>query len=103
MVIQEFRDNLPVEMSSHDFSGSEEALQNAKDYMQAEFVKPFGLYDAPLFKFELIKVSDSCYLWFQKYHHLITDGWGISLIVQRVARAYNEIIEGISKRAFFSL
>ena len=37
------------------------------------------------------KNKSFCYYSFQKYHHLIVDGWAISLIVQRLAAAYNAL------------
>ncbi|MEN8217965.1 MAG: condensation domain-containing protein, partial [Pseudomonadota bacterium] len=64
------------------------------EWMQREFVKPFQLYDELLFQFALCKASDNCYYWLKKYHHIIADGWAISLIVQRVAAAYNALATG---------
>jgi len=91
--VQEFVQSLDFKVAFYDFSDKKNAMSFALEWMQGEFVKPFELYDKHLFHFALIKVSDDCLCWFQKYHHLITDGWGISLIVQRVARAYNDIID----------
>ena len=36
------------------------------------------------------------YYWFGKYHHLIMDGWSISLNVQCIATAYNALLAGQS-------
>ncbi|RKZ51510.1 MAG: non-ribosomal peptide synthetase, partial [Candidatus Parabeggiatoa sp. nov. 3] len=77
-----------------DFSKTENAHELALKWMKQEFVKPFQLYDGLLFQFALCKASANCYYWLKKYHHLIVDGWGISLIVQRVAAEYNVLATG---------
>ena len=91
---QEFRDDVGFEVPFRDFSGNGDAMSHALEWMRQEFVRPFELYGMPLFRFALVKVSDNCYCWLKQYHHLITDGWGISLIVRRVAEAYNAILAG---------
>ncbi len=91
---QTFAENVCIKRDFHDFSEKENAHESALKWMQQEFVKPFQLYDGLLFQFPLCKVSNNCYYWLMKYHHLIVDGWAISLIVQRVAAAYNALVTG---------
>ncbi|TGN99811.1 hypothetical protein PN36_33320, partial [Candidatus Thiomargarita nelsonii] len=88
---QTFAENVHINLDFQDFSAQENAHKLTVKWMEQEFVKPFQLYDGLLFQFPLCKVSDNCYYWLMKYHHLIVDGWGISLIVQRVAAAYNAL------------
>jgi len=64
--------------------------------MAQAYAKPFQLYDGLLFQFALCKAADNCYYWLMKYHHIIVDGWATSLIVQRVATAYNALVTGQS-------
>ncbi|MEN8217960.1 MAG: amino acid adenylation domain-containing protein [Pseudomonadota bacterium] len=91
---QTFAENVHIKLDFHDFSETENAHESALKWMEQEFVKPFQLYDKLLFQFALCKASERCYYWLKKYHHLIVDGWGISLIVQRVAAAYNALVTG---------
>ena len=91
---QTFAKNIHLKLDFHDFSEKENAHDLVLKWMEQEFAKPFQLYDGFLFQFALGKISDNCYYWFKKYHHLITDGWAISLIVQRVAAAYNALATG---------
>jgi len=93
---QTFAENVHLKLDFYDFSVQENAHQLAIEWMLQEFVKPFQLYDELLFQFALCKASDNCYYWFQKYHHLIVDGWGMYLIVQRVSMTYNALATGIS-------
>jgi len=91
LATQVFAENVHIKLDFHDFSNDDSAERQALEWMQREFVKPFQLYEGLLFQFALCKVSDNCYYWFKKYHHIIVDGWAISLIVQRVAVAYNTL------------
>ena len=91
---QTFAENVHINLDFYDFSEKENAHELALKWMKQEFVKPFQLYDGLLFQFALCKISANCYYGFKKYHHLIADGWAISLIVQRVAAAYNALSTG---------
>ncbi len=91
---QTFAANVQLKLAFHDFSSQENPQAAALKWMEQEFVKPFQLNDRLLFQFALCKASEQRYFWFNKYHHLIVDGWTISLIVQRVAGAYTALATG---------
>ncbi|RKZ60715.1 MAG: hypothetical protein DRR16_04190 [Candidatus Parabeggiatoa sp. nov. 3] len=91
---QTFAENVHINLDFQDFSTQENAFESALKWIRCEFVKPFQLYDELLFQFALCKLEANCYYWLKKYHHLIVDGWGISLIVQRVAAEYNALATG---------
>ncbi|WP_428229100.1 amino acid adenylation domain-containing protein [Flavobacterium sp.] len=77
-----------------DFSKSENPVEEATLYMQKEFMKPFDLFGENLLHvFTLVKVTDDYHYLFSVYHHIITDGWGTSLMFQRLVQNYNEIFE----------
>jgi amino acid adenylation domain-containing protein/non-ribosomal peptide synthase protein (TIGR01720 family) len=82
--VQEFRDFAEFSLETYEFPDD----AKARDWMVDQFNVPFALYDSPLFHFALIRISAVRHYWFYKYHHLINDGWGISLVVQRVAAHY---------------
>jgi hypothetical protein len=88
---QTFAENVGIQLDFQDFSETENAHNSALKWIEQAFVKPFQLYDGLLFQFALCKASEQCYYWLKKYHHLIADGWAMSLIVQRVAAAYNAL------------
>lgn len=77
-----------------DFSKEEEAEPRANQYMENTFVRPFNLGSEKLLhQFTLIKVNDHFYYLFSVYHHIITDGWGTSLMFQRLVSNYNELLK----------
>ncbi|WP_282089004.1 amino acid adenylation domain-containing protein [Aquimarina algiphila] len=77
-----------------DFSNQAEADEKANIYMQETFKKPFDFRaEELLHKFILVKVHDTLFYLFSVYHHIITDGWGTSLMFQRLVKNFNELIE----------
>ncbi|WP_046759072.1 non-ribosomal peptide synthetase [Kordia jejudonensis] len=77
-----------------DFSTKENADEVANTFMQEQFVKPFQFTGTSfLHTFILIKVHEELHYLFSVYHHIITDGWGTSLMFQRLVKNYNEILE----------
>jgi amino acid adenylation domain-containing protein len=77
-----------------DFSKETDAVNIAEHYMQTEFMVPFDvLEDDYLYRFILVKCSNDHYYLFSVYHHIITDGWGTSLMFQRLIKNYNDILK----------
>jgi surfactin family lipopeptide synthetase A len=75
-----------------DFSNETNADSVAKVFMQECFIQPFDLTgNGVLHKFILIRVAEETHYLFSVYHHIITDGWGTSLMFQRLVANYNEI------------
>lgn len=75
-----------------DFSNQSDPEEEADQYMSMEFKKSFNLHSGDyLFRFCLIKVSESKFYLFSVYHHLIVDGYGTSLMFQRLVTCYNEL------------
>jgi amino acid adenylation domain-containing protein len=76
-----------------DFSLGHNPDAEANEFMQQRFEVSIKL-DAKelLHKFIMIKVSQTHHYLFSVYHHIITDGWGTSLMFQRLVKNYNEIL-----------
>jgi len=88
---QTVADPVPLQLNFYDFSETANAHQSAQKWMETEFVKPFPLYNQLLFQSALLKLSEKCYYYFYRCHHLIVDGWAISQLAQRLATAYNRL------------
>ncbi|QHI35434.1 Dimodular nonribosomal peptide synthase [Kordia antarctica] len=84
--------NSPLEFI--DFSNESEAETVAEKFMKEDFQVAFQLNeDTILHRFILIKINETHSYLYSKYHHIITDGWGTSLMFQRFVANYNELIE----------
>ncbi|GEJ45764.1 non-ribosomal peptide synthetase [Chryseobacterium sp. ON_d1] len=76
-----------------DFSDKNDSVSEADKYMQEEFLQPFNiLEDHFLYRFVLVKCHRNLYYLFSVYHHIITDGWGTSLMFQRLIKNYNNLL-----------
>ncbi|WP_046754902.1 non-ribosomal peptide synthetase [Kordia jejudonensis] len=92
-VIPSIQNHYTGALSFQDFSKSTNAEAEATAFMQANFQKTFEVVSgAFLHKFILVKVAPEKHYLFSVYHHIITDGWGTSLMFQRLVKNYNEII-----------
>ena len=99
MARQHMVDSVDVDVPVIDFSGQDNADARARAYMADAFAQPFDLGQGPLWNTELVRVDATCSYWLQRYHHLVIDGYGISLIVHAVAQAYNGLLAGAAPAA----
>ncbi|WP_422824083.1 amino acid adenylation domain-containing protein [Xenorhabdus entomophaga] len=90
---QKIAHSLPVVVDIHDFSSHPDADIRAKQYMDAEFMRPFHL-DEVLWRSKLLRVSNTCRYWQFCCHHLIIDGTGMFILLDKVINAYNRLMKG---------
>ncbi|MDD9768244.1 condensation domain-containing protein, partial [Bacillus subtilis] len=51
--------------------------------------KPFDLSQAPLFRAQIVKVSDERHLLLVDMHHIISDGVSVNILIREFAELYN--------------
>ncbi len=69
----------------------EEAVQIAK----SDRSNPVDLTgEEPLWRMILVQTPEN-WVWIQRYHHLLVDGWSIQAIASRVAQHYNMLLKGV--------
>src|ERR1700704_553714 len=56
--------------------------------------KPFDLTRGPLFRTLLVRLNKDQYLLVLAMHHIITDGWSISILFRELARSYEGFVDG---------
>ncbi|MFF3504787.1 amino acid adenylation domain-containing protein [Streptomyces sp. NPDC003247] len=77
-----------------DAEATGDAEERAEAWMRADLARPFDLAAGPLFRHALIRVGDERWLWYQRIHHLVMDGFGYSLLVRRTAEVYSALVRG---------
>ena len=82
-IIQTLEESVPVEVPVSEMT--EEALVTYKN----EFVRPFNLQKAPLYRFEVVKTESTVYL-LMDIHHLVFDGGSADLFIRQL----NDVLEG---------
>jgi len=79
-IVQTLADSLPVEVPVTEMS--DEALAAYKN----EFVRPFNLQKAPLYRFEVVKTGSGAHL-LMDVHHLVFDGGSADLLIRQIGAA----------------
>ncbi|MEC0208988.1 condensation domain-containing protein, partial [Paenibacillus ehimensis] len=74
-----------------DFSGSDHPLEAAEAWMRQDLAEPIDLTRGPLFTEALFKLAPDRFLWYQRIHHLVIDGYSFSLLAQRAAQIYTAL------------
>ncbi|MEU2029784.1 condensation domain-containing protein [Micrococcus luteus] len=80
-------------IKSIDFSISGDPVQSCLDWMSSDIKIPFDTSEN-LLQVSLIKVANDKYYWYTKVHHLIFDGYSMSLFFNKVSTLYSLIIDG---------
>ena len=75
-----------------DFSYEESPEIKCKEWIENNFEISAGLED-DFFTTALLQISDDKYYWYVKVHHLVADGFSLSLIFNQVSEIYNQISE----------
>ncbi|MBL1118510.1 amino acid adenylation domain-containing protein [Streptomyces sp. 110] len=78
-----------------DVSHEDDPRASAESHMRDEMRRPVDPTDGPLFAFALFKAADDRYFWYQRYHHIVMDGLGLSLVGRRVAELYTALAAGL--------
>ena len=64
-------------------------------WMQDEAARPVDLVKGPLVSWSLFKIADNRFLWCHRYHHVVVDGFSLSLIARRMAEVYSALAQGL--------
>ncbi len=77
-----------------DVSGASDPRQAMRDWWLSRIREPFALNGRPLWRFTLLRASDSLHGLTIQFHHLVMDGWGTSRVMQRWSDLYNQLRRG---------
>ncbi|MBA4053913.1 MAG: hypothetical protein C0490_04300, partial [Marivirga sp.] len=81
--VQKIVDELPFSIEYFELG-----VFQASDLI-TEFIRPFDLNEAPLFRIGLIKISDQSHLLLVDIHHIISDGRSQSVLIKDFMALYN--------------
>ena len=74
-------------------SSTEQEIQ-LEELLKRDRAQGFALTQAPLMRLNLIQLSDNIYQLLWSFHHLLSDGWSISIIWKEVLAIYTALCEG---------
>lgn len=61
----------------------------ALDAIRTDMGRAVDMTTEPLARLSLFRLADESFLWYQRLHHVITDGFATGLVTQRIAQIYN--------------
>jgi len=91
---QTFAQTLEVRVPLYSFVDHAEPLAAAQALIAQQMAQAYPLDGSPLFRFSLMRLSDSHYLLGTQAHHLILDGWGFGLMLADLGRIYSALARG---------
>ncbi|MFF2013867.1 amino acid adenylation domain-containing protein [Streptomyces sp. NPDC058195] len=77
-----------------DLSTAPDPQAAAEQWMRDDLATPVDLHSGPLFTEALLRLGENSHVWYQKFHHLVMDGFSHSLIARRVADLYADLTSG---------
>ena len=87
--------HLPVQIL--DWQGKTDAQwkDDMKRFLNEDREKGFDLGQAPLMRLCIIQTEIDSWVWVWSHHHLLLDGWSVSLIFKEVLQIYDAVVLGI--------
>ncbi|AGC62824.1 non-ribosomal peptide synthetase [Mycobacterium liflandii 128FXT] len=103
-VVQKVVDYPNLEVPFHDLRSCADPVAEANRRGLAMHREPMP-WNGPLFKFALFQVASEEFYLFVSIHHVVVDGFGYALLVNRIALVYSELSSGapVSPTFFGSL
>ncbi|QOY92809.1 non-ribosomal peptide synthase/polyketide synthase [Massilia sp. UMI-21] len=94
--VQEVLSSVNAPIATHCFD-SDEALQ---DWMASDYQRPFEMVDALLYRFAVLRSRSTPgkLIVYFAFHHLIADGWCVSVMLKRLAEIYSALEAGKAPR-----
>ena len=74
-----------------DFSSSENSEKLAEDWVNKRARQPLDISKS-LFDSFLLRLSDTDWIRYYNQHHLMNDGWSVTLVFIRVSNYYRELV-----------
>ncbi len=87
----------PVSLSCEDLQGlsSDEQMAQFRELAIAIATQPFNLAQGPLIQFRLLKLGTQDHILLLKMHHIIYDGWSLSIFFRELSQLYHCFSQGL--------
>lgn len=84
------------EIPVRDLSGAaaDAVMEDVREEIRAMTGAPFRLDAGPLFRALLIRISDEDHVLTLAMHHIISDGWSITVLLREIGAIYNALFRG---------
>ncbi|TAN35324.1 MAG: amino acid adenylation domain-containing protein, partial [Verrucomicrobia bacterium] len=95
-VLQVVSAQVPLHWQEHDWRDLSEATRQSQlnTLLERERSRGFNLSQAPLIRFDLIRLDERRYEFIQHSHHILMDGWCLPIMMAEVRDSYLAIQQG---------
>jgi amino acid adenylation domain-containing protein len=87
------REDLGFEIKYKDFGDDRNGYHKAAAFIGEDSFIPFDLEKGPLLRASLLKVKEGKYVFYFNMHHIICDGWSLSVLAKDVFTYYDAFNE----------
>jgi len=94
--VQVIQSSLSIPLTVLDLSGYDEERRTAESaqLIQANQETVFDLEKCPLFREQLLRLSEEEHIFQLTFHHIITDGWSMNVLVRELSALYGAFSQG---------
>jgi len=85
---------LPLPLPLVDLAALPGAAEESRRLIDAEVRRPFDLERAPLLRATLLRLAVGEHLLLVSMHHLVSDGWSLTLLEREIGELYAAFLEG---------
>ncbi|WP_432328223.1 condensation domain-containing protein [Mucilaginibacter sp. P25] len=65
-----------------------------ESYRRRDYEQGIDFKSAPLMRISLIRLSEERYRMIWTHHHILTDGWSISILIGELLKSYDQLLSG---------
>ena len=89
---------LSIDIPFSDFSTLNKSQREVQlsEFLTREAQQTFDLEQGPLLRFHIVKLEEQHYLLIWTNHHIVADGWSMSILQQELAAIYSAESQGIT-------
>ncbi|GCE23095.1 amino acid adenylation domain-containing protein [Dictyobacter kobayashii] len=78
----------PITYLDWQMKTEEQQQQQFAQFLRADYQQDFDLQHAPLLRLAVMQLTEDSYYFVQSFHHLLLDGWSLSLLKQEFFACY---------------
>jgi nonribosomal peptide synthetase MxcG len=86
-VIRQLEWQVPVQQ----LASAADAFEQVQRHARADLERPFDLERGPLVRSEILSVPGQVTYWYLAAHHIVLDGFGFTLVIQRAGEIYSAL------------
>ncbi|RZK73652.1 MAG: non-ribosomal peptide synthetase, partial [Rhodococcus sp. (in: high G+C Gram-positive bacteria)] len=86
--------SIPDALAYRDLRGSSDPVAEAHRWMTADYSSPLDMMNDRLITATLLHLGHDHYYWYSRVHHLVMDGHGAMVLMNRVAELYTHCVNG---------